>query len=183
MYQIAKKLRDSFVRNLREAFKNDPDYPCVFDPKTGLHADSTKIRFAVSTPFETFGVPYVVVECTSSRESRTLDYDLIGENTDGNPIRNVFVDSTIEIRVYSQDTVSRDKVVDAIFNKLKTIKTILYRDGVEIHSISYIPERKETVRDRIFYVSGLSLRVLSEWDYTEPETETVVESVHQEVYV
>jgi len=182
MYQVAKKLRDSFVRNLREAFKDDPDYPCVFDPKTGLHADNTKIRFAVSTPLETFGVPYVVVECSSSRESRTLDYDLVGESDDGKQIRNVFVDSTIEIRVYSQDTVSRDKVVDAIFNKLKTMKSILYRDGVEIHSINYMPERKETVRDRIFYVSGLSLRVLSEWDYIEPEEATIT-SIHQGVIV
>jgi hypothetical protein len=161
-YQINRKVRDYVVINLREGFKTHSKYTYVEDAEGIPDLLKTKIIITDVTPNEVYKVPVVYVDTVSGPESRMLDSDLLSDR-ECHYTNSTYLPLTVNVRVRSYDTIVRDELTDAIYQMLKEHLYDLSDNGIGVRNMDFIPETREFIQDRWFYVSGITVRTISEW--------------------
>lgn len=160
-YQCVKKIRDSIIKNLRNAFLNDSKY--TYDENSA----NTKIMINDVTPMEALKVPSIIVENVGVTESRYLQNDFFFEDETGYTRGSSLISRT-SIQVLTLDTIKRDEIIDRIYQLLKDFEEILSENGIAIIKTDILPERRQYIQDRFFYTGGVTLNCYSEW--VEPVT-------------
>lgn len=171
-FQIIRKIRDSIILNLRDAFSKDPDYP---------YSDSledTKIHISDVTPLEAIKFPSIIVSGVNGDETRYLQDDFVQE-TNIDYVRGSGLDSKITIEILTTDGIERDELCDRVYQSLKDYKDVLADDGIAILRTGISPERRQFIGDRWFYTSGLTISIYSEW--IEHSTSSFVTSISTSV--
>lgn len=165
-YQIVKKIRDAVIVQLRDAFTQDERY--TYNEDSLL----TKIMIHDVSANETLKIPSIIINTLSGEESRYLQNDLVQETATGFT-RGSGINSSTSIEVLTLDTISRDEIVDRIYQLLKDMTDTLADYGVGILKTNFNPERRQFVGDRWWYTSGVTLSCYSEWlevNTTSPTT-------------
>ena len=155
-YQICRKVRDSFILNLRDAFSKDKKYTYDENP------NDTKIMIQDVTPMQAIKIPSIIISSLSVDESRFLQDDFL-EETDTGYTRCAGLNSRTSIEILTLDTIKKDEITDRVYQLLKDFKDVLANNGIAIWKTDILPDRKEFIQDRWFYKSGLTITAYSEW--------------------
>ena len=155
-YQICRKVRDSFILNLRDAFSKDKKY--IYDNDLKV----SKLHISDVTPMEALKIPSIVIQTVSADESRYLSDDFLQETSTGYT-RCAGLNVRVTIEILTLDTIKKDEITDRVYQLLKDFKDILADNGIAIFKTDILPDRKEFIQDRWFYKSGLTINCYSEW--------------------
>jgi len=155
-YQICKKVRDSMILNLRDAFSKDKKY--IYDDDLKI----SKIHISDVTPMEALKIPSIIISTVGIDEMRYLQDDFLQETSTGYS-RSAGLNVRVSIEILTLDTIKKDEITDRVYQLLKDFKDILADNGIAIFKTDLLPERKEFIQDRWFYKSGLTISCYSEW--------------------
>lgn len=169
LFQVQRKIRDSVILILRRLFLLDPKYPYVTTLSGEHDYDNTKIIISDVLPQDHVFYPAIVVDVITTNESRYLGPDSLGEvkNVDFEVTDSLLfasLNSSAEINVYTiDDTISRDEIVDRIYDHLKLIRDDLADNGIELKEVRFNAGTRTFADNRWFYIATLSLELYSEW--------------------
>lgn len=165
--QITKRVRDAVILNFREVFKTDPIYTYVENIDGTVDFDCSKVVINDVTPEDHFFLPTINVMNASAEEHRFLQEDFFEEFTEssGSKVtrRGAPMSFTVGIEALALDTVTRDELLDRMYEKLKLITDDLSDRGIGILRTSLRPDRRDFRGDRWFYTSGVDLHLYVEW--------------------
>ncbi len=186
-FQINKKVRNAVILNLRRVFTGDTKYAYV--ENAGVYDPiASKIDITDAIPDDHARMPHIVVDVLAGPEKRYIGPEDLREVKDGNNrvIKDEIFTSlnlTININVYTiNDTLTRDEVLDRIYDQFKLITDDLADRGVEIISTTFNGDTRAYIRDRWYITGRLSINVYSEWK-DELLVEDTVESIPIDVDV
>lgn len=171
---IVQRVRDAVIAAYRTAFSYDPLFTYVTTTTgTGTNAvttvnyDLTKISIADNNPVLYYFVPEINVITVSGEEHRFIQEDLFGSYTDANgnqsQLRGAPISMTVTVNATTLDGVTRDQLVDRMYETLKIVDTNLSAQGVAIWKTSINPDTRTFVNDRWYYTSGVTLHLYVEW--------------------
>lgn len=165
---ISRRVRDSLILAMRQAFAAHPRYPYLETGSGEFDFDNSKVFISDVTPIESVAYPMIVVNTLSGPESRYLGPDLLQDTYDnlGNVVSTTNFTSfqlTASITVYTRDTIVRDELMDSIYDTLKEKKDQLATDHVEIVQTELLPESREFLYDRWWYKSNITMHLYTEW--------------------
>jgi len=174
---ICYRIRDAIVLNLRRVFALDTEYPYVENIDHSVNFDQTKITINDVTPLDHFFYPNIVVSALQGEEMRVLQEDFISEkvNEDGSikDVRGTPMAFIVSITAQGLDTITRDKLLDKIYQKFKLITDDLADRGVGIVKTSLESDRREFIQDRWIYTSGIRMSLYGEWTEEDVTTDVV----------
>ena len=171
-YAISKKLRNSFVIAIRDAFSTDTAYPYVVDPATlTTDLDKSAIEIVDIASFSTVKMPCIVVTSVMDRGSTFFfSDDLFSENWENGTVKSethgsiLTMGVSFTIRTY--DSLSRDELCDRIYIYLRTVRDKLAPLGIECRHVSVGAPTEETHGGREVFVGSINVNTVSEWTYT-----------------
>lgn len=186
---IVRRVRDAIILAYRRAFASDPKFTYVqnFDgpvtpeypggsPGT-VNFDCSKIVINDATAQDYYALPSITVQTLSGEEHRFIQEDhfetFIDSNGETSARRGAPLSITATIEATSLDVITRDELVDRMYETLKIVTTDLADRGVGIWKTSISADRKEYKNDRWFYTSGVVLHLYAEWideDITDPNS-------------
>lgn len=170
-YQIQKKIRNTLIVNLRRLFNTHPRYPYVELLSGEYDFDTTKVIISDVLPQEHAFFPAIVVDTVASAETRYLGPEDLYEVKD--PITHAVtddrifasIDSTATINIYTiDDTISRDEIMDTIYDHFKLLTDDLAGNGIEIKKTTFNVDRRSFVDNRWYYTASITLDLYSEWE-------------------
>lgn len=179
------RVRNSLILAIRQAFVGHPRYPYVELPSGEFDYDNSKIFISDVTPIDYVAYPFVVVDTLPAEEQRYLGPDIladiinpsIGGLTLTSTVNFTSIPLTANVKIYTRDTITRDNLISAVYDTLKINKNILATNGVEVLSTQWLPESREFILDRWWYVSTVSMMLYAEWSNTTDDV-TVITGVH-----
>lgn len=165
---IVKRIRDAVIVNFRTAFSTDPLYPYVENTDGTVDFDCTKIVINDATPEDYFHLPSINVMTASGEEHRFLQEDFFEEFTDEDTSgkvtrRGAPMSFTVSVEATALDVITRDELLDRMYERLKLITDDLADKGIGILKTSLRPDRRDFRGDRWFYTSGVDLYLYAEW--------------------
>lgn len=173
-FQIERKIRDSFILNLRRIFSsiNNPvgwKYPYIENAQGVWDFDASKIFIGDAIPQDYAALPMLVVDTYSGNETRYLGPEDLGYTKNSFGVvtedkRFASIVSTVTINIYTiDDTVARDEIIDTIYDHFKDITTDLATKGIEIIR-STMPTEARVYQDNRWYITNrIVTDVYSEW--------------------
>lgn len=142
-----------------------------------VNFDCTHIAINDATPDDYYYLPSINVITASGEEHRFIQEDFFEEFTDSNGEQSARRGAPLDIRVIVEatalDVITRDQLVDRMYEKFKIITDDLANNGVGILRTSINADRKEFKNDRWYYTSGVTLYLYAEWldeDITDPNS-------------
>lgn len=137
--------------------------------------DCTGIVINDSTSEDYFFLPSINVMTTSGEEHRFLQEDLFemfeDSNSELSSRRGAPMSITVLVEATSLDIITRDELVDRLYEYFKIITDDLADNGIGILKTSINTDRREFRNDRWFYTSGVTYHLYAEWldeDLTNP---------------
>jgi hypothetical protein len=174
---IIKRVRDAIIKNFRRAFQYDTKYTYVQNIDGSVNFDCAKIVINDATPEDYFSLPSINVMTASGEEHRFIQEDFFEEFTSTNgeqsARRGAPLDITVTVEATAIDIITRDELVDRMYEYFKIITNDLADNGIGILKTSINTDRKEFKNDRWYYTSGVTLRLYAEWldeDITDPNS-------------
>ena len=144
---------------------------------TSVTFDCSKIVINDVTPEDYYSLPSINVMTTSGEEHRFIQEDFFEEFTASNgeqsARRGAPLDITAVVEATAIDIITRDELVDRMYEYFKIITDDLANNGVGILKTSINTDRREFKNDRWYYTSGVTLRLYAEWldeDITDPNS-------------
>lgn len=129
--------------------------------------DCTRIAINDATPQDYYSLPSINVMSASGEEKRFIQEDHFEsfEDVNGNQSerRGAPMDITVTIEAMALDVVTRDQLVDRLYESFKIITTDLSNNGVGIMRTSINADRRKYENDRWFYTSGVTMHLYVEW--------------------
>lgn len=142
-----------------------------------VNFDCTRIAINDVTPQDYYYLPAITVMTAAGEETRFLQEDFFEEFTDVNgnqsERRGAPMDVNVTIEAMAIDVITRDQLVDRLYEKFKIITTDLAENGIGILKTSITPDGRKFENDRWWYTSGVTMRLYAEWldeDITPPNT-------------
>jgi hypothetical protein len=181
-YQIQRKIRDSLIKNLRRIFNGNLKYPYIELLSGEYDWENTKVVISDILPQEHAFFPAIVVDTVASVETRYLGPEDLYEvkNSNHEVIEDRFfssIDSIATINIYTiDDTISRDEIMDTIYDHFKLITDDLAANGIEIKKTTFNVDRRSFVDNRWYYTASITLDLYSEWEDI-PAVGDLVESI------
>jgi len=164
---IAKRVRDAIILEFRRVFSTDALYTYVEDPVTHQVVwDCTKIAINDATPQDFYFLPSINVMTLSGEEQRFLQEDYFQYSVEnGNQVerRGAPITFTVGVTAMSLDVITRDEVMDRMYQKLKIVTDDLADRGVGIIRTSLSRDGREYINDRWYYTSGIEMKLYAEW--------------------
>lgn len=162
---IMKRVRDAVILNFRRAFSTDVLYTYVENIDGTVNFDCTKIVINDATPEDHFYLPTINVMTASGEEQRVLQEDFLEEFEENGQVirRGAPMSFTVGIEAMALDVVTRDELLDRMYERLKLITDDLADKGVGILKTSLRPDRRDFRGDRWMYTSGVDLHLYAEW--------------------
>lgn len=174
---IIKRVRDAIILNFRRGFLYDTKYPYVQNLDGTVNFDCTRIVINDSTPEDYYSLPSINIMTASGEEHRFIQEDFFEEFKDSNGEMSARRGAPLDIRVTVEatalDIITRDELVDRMYEKFKIITNDLADNGIGILKTSINMDRKDFRNDRWFYTSGVTLQLYAEWldeDITDPNS-------------
>lgn len=174
---IIKRVRDAIVLNFRRAFTYDTSYPYVQNNDGSANFDCTRIVINDSTPEDYYSLPSINVMTASGEEHRFIQEDFFEPFEDDNgeisSRRGAPLDIRVVVEATALDIITRDQLVDRMYEKFKIITNDLADNGIGILKTSINADRREFKNDRWYYTSGITLYLYAEWldeDLTDPNS-------------
>lgn len=162
--KIITRIRDAFILNLREIFKNHPKYVYKEDEQgLPIYNDSTIIITDV-TPLVPFSSPAIIVNVLPSDEIRFVQNDFYYKEAEDVDVMGSLITSTVSIEILTLDTVTRDELLDIIYDNLKRVREVLGEYGIAIIKTTLESTRQTYVHDRWWYTSSLNVKVFTEYN-------------------
>ena len=173
--KIIKRVRDAIIEGYRQSFSYDPEFTYVTNADGTVNFDCSKLVINDVTPDDYYFLPSINVMTASGVEHRFIQEDLFEPFTDVNgntsARRGAPMDITISVDATSLDTVTRDKLVDRMYENFKIVNAKLADHGVGLLKTTIKADRREFKNDRWYYTSGVDLYLYAEWideDITVP---------------
>lgn len=164
---VIKRIRDAIVLNFRRGFTYDTKYTYVQNPDGSVNFDCSKIAINDVTPEDAYFLPSINVMTASGEEHRFLQEDFFNQYKDLSGLdvtrRGAPMSFTVSVEATALDTITRDELLDRMYQKFKIITDDLANNGVGIWKTSIRSDRKEFKGDRWFYTSGVDLHLYAEW--------------------
>jgi hypothetical protein len=142
-----------------------------------VNFDCTRIAINDDTPQDYYYLPAINVKTAAGEETRFLQEDFFEEFTDVNgnqsERRGAPMDINVTIEAMAIDVITRDQLLDRMYEKFKVITTDLAENGIGILKTSIAPDGRKFENDRWWYTSTVTLRLYAEWldeDITPPNT-------------
>lgn len=142
-----------------------------------VNFDCTKISINDDTPQDYYYLPAITIKTAAGEETRFLQEDFFEEFTDVNgnqsERRGAPMDISVTIELMALDVITRDQLLDRLYEKFKVITTDLAENGIGILKTSIAPDGKTFEDDRWWYTSSVTLRLYAEWldeNITPPNT-------------
>lgn len=139
--------------------------------------DCTGIVINDSTSEDYYFLPSINIITTNGEEHRFLQEDLFEMFEDSNGEQSVRRGAPLDINVVVEatalDLITRDELVDRLYEYFKIITNDLADRGIAIWKTSINTDRKEFKNDRWFYTSGVTFHLYAEWldeDLTDPNS-------------
>lgn len=174
---IIKRVRDAIVLNFRRAFSYDTIYPYVQNNDGSVNFDCTRIVINDSTPEDYYSLPSINVMNASGEEHRFIQEDFFESFEDNNgeisSRRGAPLDVRVVVEATALDIITRDQLVDRMYEKFKIITNDLADNGIGILKTSINADRRDFKNDRWYYTSGITLYLYAEWldeDLTDPDS-------------
>lgn len=180
--RIQFRVRTSLIQAMRNAFASHPKYPFLMTiDGNDFDYDNSKIFIADSTPVIAVAYPMITVDTVSSEESRYLGPDMlrdrinpsIGGLTINETVNFTSIPLSVNIKIYTRDTIVRDDLISVVYDVLKINKAQLATDGVEIIQTRWLPEGREYLFDRWWYRSTMTMELYAEWSTATSITDVV----------
>ncbi len=132
-----------------------------------VNFDCSGIAINDVTPEEYYSLPSINVMTANGEEHRFLQEDYFEAFEDGNgeisDRRGAPLDINVTIEATAIDIITRDELVDRLYEYFKIITNDLADNGVGILRTSINTDRKEFKNDRWFYTSGVTMHLYAEW--------------------
>lgn len=162
---IIKRVRDSVILNLRRAFSTDSLFPYVeaAGPDGAVDFDCTKVVINDVTPEDHYFLPSINVMTASGEETRFIQEDFFEVCDDGKERRGAPLKLSVTVEAKALDVVTRDELLDRLYQKFKIVMDDLADNGVGVIKTSINSDRREFINDRWFYTSGVTLMLYAEW--------------------
>jgi len=132
-----------------------------------VNFDCTRIAINDATPQDYYYLPALVVKTAAGEEHRFLQEDFFEEFTDVNgnqsERRGAPMDINVTIEALAIDVITRDQLVDRLYEKFKIITTDLAENGIGILKTSILPDDRKFENDRWWYTSSISMKLYAEW--------------------
>lgn len=180
---VQLRVRNALIVGIRQAFAGHPQYPYVETSGGEFDFDNSKIFVSDVTPIESVAYPFIIVDTLAADEQRYLGPDSLGDRFNpslaGSPdsvnetVTFTSIPLSATIKIYTRDTIVRDELQASVYDTLKINKARLATDGVEIIQTRWLPENREFVDDRWWYVSTITMELYAEYSTRTPITETV----------
>ena len=175
--KIVKRVRDAIITAYRNAFSYDPDFTYVTNANGTVNFDCSKVVINDSTPDDYYFLPSINVTTTSGEEHRFLQEDFFGafQDLNGNmsPRRGAPLDIRATVEATALDVITRDRLVDRLYELFKVVNDALADNGVGLLRTSIRADSRKFEHDRWYYTSGVELSLYAEWleeDTTVPVT-------------
>ena len=165
-YSIQKRIRDSFIVQLRNAFITDDKF--VYNDDTKL----SRIYISDSTPNENLLMPGIIITSVSGKETRYLGDNAYGES-DNLSERFTSLDFKVNVELLALSTPERDKLVDRVYELLQNFNDTLADNGIVVNEISFNSDSKKFVGDRWYYTTGFNIPIYCEWSEGDSYTDVV----------
>jgi len=164
---IAKRVRDAIILNLRRAFSTDITYPYIENLDGSVDYDCSKVLINDVTPEDHLSYPSINVMSLSGEESRFLQEDYFNtldcSGTTRVDLRGAPMYFSVSVEATALDTITRDELLDRLYQRFKIITDDLADNGVAIIKTSLNRDRREFIQDRWFYTSGVEMKLYAEW--------------------
>jgi hypothetical protein len=164
---IVRRVRDAVIAAYRNAFSYDSTFTYVADTTGVVNYALTKISIADNNPVLYYFLPEINVITISGEEHRFIEQDLFEEFTDSDGSKGVLrgapISMAVTINATTLDGVTRDEVVDRLYEYLKQVTTALSTQGIAIWKTSINPDTRVFTNDRWYYTSGVTLHLYVEW--------------------
>jgi hypothetical protein len=142
-----------------------------------VNFDCTRIAINDATPQDYYYLPSINVMTAAGEETRFLQEDFFEEFTDANgnqsERRGAPMSINVTIDAMALDVITRDQLVDRLYEKFKIITTDLAANGIGILKTSISPDSRKFENDRWYYTSSVTMHLYAEWldeDITPPNT-------------
>lgn len=172
LYQVTKKVRTSFILNLRHIF-SDPTaldrYAYVELPSGEYDFDKTRIVISDSIPNESAFFPAITVNTVVGDEQRYIgpdSYKTTRDNSGNETTDQIFtsIPMTVNIQVHTiDDTKARDEIIDRIYDHFKSTNDELAAAGIEIVRTSFPADARAFNGDRWYITGTITINVYTEW--------------------
>jgi len=142
-----------------------------------VNFDCSGIAINDVTPEDYYSLPSINVMTTSGEEHRFIQEDFFEAFVDGNgemsDRRGAPLDITVLVEATAIDIITRDELVDRLYEYFKIITDDLANNGIGILKTSINTDRREFKNDRWYYTSGVTMRLYAEWldeNLTDPNS-------------
>ena len=160
---IIKRVRDSIILNLRRAFATDTTFPYVENQDGTVDFDCSKVVINDVTPDDHYFLPSINVMTASGEEFRFLQEDFFEVCDDGKERRGAPLKLSVTVEAKALDTITRDELLDRLYQKFKIVTDDLADNGVGVIKTSLQADRRDFINDRWFYTSGVTMMLYAEW--------------------
>jgi len=138
-----------------------------FNTDVSVNFDCTAITINDATPQDYYSLPTIDVMTASGEEHRFIQEDFFEEFTDKNgnqsERRGAPMDINVTIEATALDVITRDQLVDRLYEKFKIITDDLANNGIGILRTSILADRRKFENDRWYYTSGVMMHLYAEW--------------------
>jgi len=168
-FQVATKVRDAVIVNLRNLFTGDPKYPYIETGSGEWDFDNSKVFIADEIPDESAHFPGIMVDTFTAQEQRYLGPDTHRFTKDGSFIvksDELFssIPFTINIKIYTiGDTRARDELMDRMYDQFKLLTDHLASEGIELGLGSWQPATRTFSGDQHWLVGTMTYSGYTEW--------------------
>ena len=139
--------------------------------------DCSGIAINDVTPEEYYSLPSINVMTANGEEHRFIQEDYFEAFEDSNgeisDRRGAPLDINVVVEATAIDIITRDELVDRLYEYFKIITDDLANSGVGILKTSINTDRREFKNDRWFYTSGVTMHLYAEWldeNMTDPNS-------------
>ncbi len=163
---IAKRVRDSIILNFRRGFSTDTLFPYVENPDGSVDFDCSKVVINDATSEDHMSIPSINVMALSGEESRFIQEDLFNDvDCAGNAVvqRGAPMYFSVLVEATALDVITRDELLDRMYQKFKIVTDDLADNGVAIIKTSLARDKRQFINDRWWYTSGVDMKLYAEW--------------------
>ncbi len=168
-FQVAQKVRDAVIVNLKNLFTGDPKYPYIEDVNGEWDHDNSKVFISDEIPQESANFPGIMTDVFTGTEQRYLGPDTYRHTKDGSFVVQsdelfASIPFTINIKIYTiGDTRARDELMDRMYEQFKLLNDHLASEGIELGLGTWQPATRTFSGDQHWLVGTMTYSGYTEW--------------------